>query len=618
MSGAAGAIEAGRSFIKFYADLSDLYDSFKTAGKETASVAKSIAENWSKQVSTGLDSATTAANSFGQQAATASGSASTGLQQVAIDANMASGAVGQVGRQFSIAGAASKAISIAQGGVKGIASAAWGAIGGLGGIAKSANAASWALRTASIAGRLMGKDVSSLEPWIRNLNRISWAAWGVNTAIKAASLTARSFSALASLPGRAVVAIGRVAGRLGRFGGIGAAGATAASAASAATGEEGDSASAVAGGALTGMMLGGPAGAAIAAGAVGLGLTIKTALSRGAMEGARDSQDFLTQLGVAMIDTGTWIKGVWDQIYGKFKSVFESMKTEGPSVFDRIREAVFPIVDAVQNIWLPAMFGAIDSIVSYFQSGRQTMGRTWTDWIVETVAGVADFVANFDIYFQMAQQTIVMWAGNAIVQFSDFFKNAGVWFDWFGKNWFDVLMTMADYASTVFINIGQNIRDNFGALWDWVSNGFQGDLNFNWTALDDGFRSTVSKWPDLVETELATTTPELDALSKQLAARQAAMEERRKNQTGPVEAAAGAVQDESRRARDTRFGAVSAQSQEAYAAISRYQNQQTSSKPELDVAKQQLTEFKGVRKSLDRIADNTRPAGFDQQRDQIP
>lgn len=69
-----------------------------------------------------------------------------------------------------------------------------------------------------------------------------------------------------------------------------------------------------------------------------------------------------------------------------------------------------------------------------------------------------------------------------------------VYLTWFGDNWGKVLFTAADYAATIFINLGTNIRN----LWQTVLDFFEGKgVNFNWTPLTEGFKSAIDKLPDV-------------------------------------------------------------------------------------------------------------------------
>jgi hypothetical protein len=67
---------------------------------------------------------------------------------------------------------------------------------------------------------------------------------------------------------------------------------------------------------------------------------------------------------------------------------------------------------------------------------------------------------------------------------------------WFGDNWGKVLFTAVDYAATLFINLGTNIRNMWSAVVSFLSgNGF----TFDWTPMTEGFKSAIDKLPDVPE-----------------------------------------------------------------------------------------------------------------------
>ena len=71
------------------------------------------------------------------------------------------------------------------------------------------------------------------------------------------------------------------------------------------------------------------------------------------------------------------------------------------------------------------------------------------------------------------------------------------WFTWFGKNWSDVFFSAFDLASTIFINLGLNIRKMFSSLWDFITSGFRSSLKIDWTPLKEGAVNTVKSLPDI-------------------------------------------------------------------------------------------------------------------------
>ncbi|HTN02339.1 MAG TPA: hypothetical protein VL132_10695, partial [Planctomycetaceae bacterium] len=71
------------------------------------------------------------------------------------------------------------------------------------------------------------------------------------------------------------------------------------------------------------------------------------------------------------------------------------------------------------------------------------------------------------------------------------------WFTWFGSNWSDVFFTAFDLATTVFINLGQNIRNMFSSLFEWIASGFSTSFEIDWAPLTAGFVNSVKSLPDI-------------------------------------------------------------------------------------------------------------------------
>ena len=140
---------------------------------------------------------------------------------------------------------------------------------------------------------------------------------------------------------------------------------------------------------------------------------------------------------------------------------------------------------------------------------------------------------------------------------------------WAGSNWKNILFTMLDYGLTIFINLGENIRTLFETIWNWVKSGFTGALDLkkeDFKGLTEGARSAISDMPKIFETELAKTTPEIDALYGRLKERQDAAKEGLKE----FEGLNFDAKSEDKKAGQYRgFNAISAQSQEAAELIAK-------------------------------------------------
>jgi hypothetical protein len=90
---------------------------------------------------------------------------------------------------------------------------------------------------------------------------------------------------------------------------------------------------------------------------------------------------------------------------------------------------------------------------------------------------------------------------------------------WFGDNFTNVMFTALDYTLTLFINLGQNIRN----MWTTVLEYFKGnDVQFNWTPLLEGAKSAIDKLPDVPDRIITdfekSLMSDIDAMSEDLGA----------------------------------------------------------------------------------------------------
>lgn len=416
-------------------------------------------------------------------------------------------------------------------------------VGAIGAVGAAAGIAVFALKGISAVMTRYDKDTKKVDALAVTLKKVALAATVATIGIKTIGATVRTVGAVGSLAvgtvtgsfqllGRTIATIpagiNLVTGSMRRMGaaGIGAArsagGAIGSFAAHAgdALGEVGHSVASVAVGFAAGGLIGGIATLAgvLAAGGASLkSMGIEGTTAEGPLRALYDSTSkLLTPL--QKIGGGIAQAGI---------SAIGQLATKAQPYVNALAQAVSVLADRFISEYLPAITTAAQSGLDAFSKFFGYLETAWGPWISDSVAALVEVVENIDIYFQIAQQSIVMFASNSILQVGDFFANIGVWLEWFGDNWSDALFTAADLAATVFINIGQNLRNIFSQVWEWVQSGFTTDLEIDWTPLTDGFRSTVKKWPKLVETELDKSTPELDKLYKKLGARQAAAKTRK-------------------------------------------------------------------------------------------
>lgn len=411
-------------------------------------------------------------------------------------------------------------------------------IGSIGAIGAVAGIATIALRGISLVMQRYDKDTTKIDAIGKSLGRVALAATVTIAGIQGIGLAVRTMRA-AAITGIGLVAagfaslkksvallpstIGAVTTALGR---MGASGISAVRSGAAAFGQfavhAGDALGKVGQGMasiVTGFAFGGVLGAL--ATAAGLLVSSGASMESLGLAGTAAAAP-LERIRAGLGGVAAWLQKIGSGVATAGLTALGEMAQRGQRYFDAFLAAIQPLTDAIQNVWLPAVIGSTEGANSAFASFFDYVETTWGTWIQDSISALAEFIGNFDLYFQIAQQSIVLFAANSLVRIGDFFNNIGIWLDWFGQNWSDVLFTASDLAATVFINIGQNIRDLFQSIWDWVSSGFAYDLEIDFTPLTEGFSNQIRKWPDLLQTELEGTSPELEALYNQLGERQAA------------------------------------------------------------------------------------------------
>ncbi len=67
----------------------------------------------------------------------------------------------------------------------------------------------------------------------------------------------------------------------------------------------------------------------------------------------------------------------------------------------------------------------------------------------------------------------------------------------FAENWKAVFFTAFDLVTTIFINMGTNIRRIMGEIWEFIKSGGTSTFKVAWVPLTEGFHNSISKIPDI-------------------------------------------------------------------------------------------------------------------------
>lgn len=156
---------------------------------------------------------------------------------------------------------------------------------------------------------------------------------------------------------------------------------------------------------------------------------------------------------------------------------------------------------AVVSTFLAELGNSVTSNAGYWRE----LGISIATWTIEAVAMLSQIGSIVQI---QAMQWIL-----SITQIVEETKHAftsmiPAYVQWFSDNWQDLFFTMGDYALTIFVNLGENLR----TIWRAVLDFFSGNpINLDFKPLLEGAKSAISDLPDIpdrVATEFEKTLQE--------------------------------------------------------------------------------------------------------------
>ena len=114
-----------------------------------------------------------------------------------------------------------------------------------------------------------------------------------------------------------------------------------------------------------------------------LGAKLSSALTDGAKAGAKDSESIITRLGYKVNAVFQWVGKQAGDIWNYATSKFKQFGGEGESILTKLEKAIYPIIHAVENVWIPAMMNGIDFVAGLFAVRTDEMGGSWSDFFVD-------------------------------------------------------------------------------------------------------------------------------------------------------------------------------------------------------------------------------------------
>lgn len=183
---------------------------------------------------------------------------------------------------------------------------------------------------------------------------------------------------------------------------------------------------------------------------------------------------------------------------------FKGLMARGIAFAERMRESVRSITPVIQQVAavVQLYFGAVfDVAVSIFSGIAEAAGLSGGGILRAIVTALA--MAEF--YFKNLEQVGAYQFAKLELGFLGFVEGFKHFFtatlpavlSYFSDNFGSVFLTAFDFVSTIFINLGQNIRNIMTAIWDFIASGGTAKLELAWTPLTDGFVSSLKSMKDV-------------------------------------------------------------------------------------------------------------------------
>jgi minor tail protein len=184
-----------------------------------------------------------------------------------------------------------------------------------------------------------------------------------------------------------------------------------------------------------------------------------------------------------------WINAMWTSIDQTFGAGLQAVWQMAATVWSGVKEVTADLLGAS----VADLGGSMQSISEMVVVGLAVCEFAFLHW--KDLAAIA--------FLKVALGVVTL--GNQIAHV--FTSVIPATLDWLLTNWREIFFTIADFTMTVFINLGQNIRNVMSAVWDFLTTGSTAgfDPEKIWQPLTEGFISTVRKLPEIADRQLSAT-----------------------------------------------------------------------------------------------------------------
>lgn len=227
---------------------------------------------------------------------------------------------------------------------------------------------------------------------------------------------------------------------------------------------------------------------------------------------------------------------------GGFKKLFEGIKETAVTIWNKVSSAAIAAFEFIRpvliqfwnlattvfkGVWEVATFAFEwisihlvgvwsdfkEAFMSVWPSLKSVAGTTIKfirDWLLETLLFAEYAFLNMglvgSLVFIQIQLAVVKLGNEIHYLFTAVIPSL---LDWFGQNWKAVFFDAINYATVVFLNFNENIKNALIELWDFIASGGQNKFEMMWKPLEEGFVKTMQALPKIPDREMGALEKEL-------------------------------------------------------------------------------------------------------------
>jgi hypothetical protein len=235
----------------------------------------------------------------------------------------------------------------------------------------------------------------------------------------------------------------------------------------------------------------------------------------GAGEATRAAAEQYDNLKNTLVDIGMQFAELVNSALGT-SDILTSITDGLKAGWEQVKEPVYSLIAALKSMW-KAMYEIyteiVGSILNAIGLNISNFGSTYLKVIKNIYDRVRFFFDNWRDFLKLFRARGVLAIQNLWERIKTWATNLVEIVEWALDNWQDIFKDFGSFIGTVFENLWTNIKNGWKAIVAFFSGE---EVEFNWTPLTEGFKSSIKELPKLTQANIQETTEEIAALEAKL------------------------------------------------------------------------------------------------------